>query len=301
MVILCLSLAVWRIGGVLRPARPRGPSRGGVQLDPALFAAGACVAYPPTARDRHATVFLDAGHGGIDPGGVGTTDTGRSVEESTVNLHIELDATALLRADGYRVVVSRTAQTTVVRLSAADTDDGVLSLQGSHDDVVARDRCANLARASVLVGIYMDASASTDSAGSISLYDDARPFSARNQMLARLLQTDVLGAMNARGWQIPDDGVQPDTTYGSYVGDPDAGGIASAAASYDHLLLLGPAQPGYFSAPSVMPGAVVEPLYLTDPFEATLAATTTGQQVIARGLARAVEQDLAPTRTERAA
>jgi N-acetylmuramoyl-L-alanine amidase len=49
---------------------------------------------------------------------------------------------------------------------------------------------------------------------------------------------------------------------------------------------------GFFSTPSEMPGAVIEPLYITDPFEASIAASSRGQQVIARGLADAVEQFL---------
>jgi hypothetical protein len=95
--------------------------------------------------------------------------------------------------------------------------------------------------------------------------------------------------MNAQGWGIPDDGVLPDTSLGSYVGDPSDGGIAGAAAAYDHLLLLGPAQAGFFSNPSQMPGAVIEPLYLTDPFEGSIADTAHGQMVIAGGLATAIE------------
>ncbi len=95
--------------------------------------------------------------------------------------------------------------------------------------------------------------------------------------------------MNAQGWGIPNDGVLPDTSLGSYVGDPSAGGLAGEAAAYDHLLLIGPAQAGYFSTPSEMPGAVIEPLYLTDPFEGSIADTTHGQAVIAGGIARAIE------------
>jgi len=169
-----------------------------------------------------------------------------------------------------------------------------LSLQGSHDDVAARDLCANLAHANVLVGIYMDAADSAQAAGSLAIYDTARPFAHRNLTLAQLLQADVLEAMNAQGWQIPDDGVQPDTTFGSYVGNPDAGGLAAAAAAYDHLLLIGPAQQGFFSTPSEMPGAVIEPLYLTDPFEGSIAASPTGQRVVAHGLANAIEHFLSP-------
>jgi N-acetylmuramoyl-L-alanine amidase len=253
------------------------------------------MAFAPTNGDNNKMVFLDAGHGGIDPGGVGTTESGQTIYESDVNLAIELDAMALLRARGYRVVVSRTQDSTVVRLTPTDTSDGVLSLQGSHDDVVARDVCANLAKADALVGIYMDAGASSQNAGSVTVYDTDRLFSQANLRLAGLLQNDVLSAMNAQGWQMPDDGVLPDSGFGSSVGDPSAGGIAGEAAAYNHLLLIGPAMSGYLSTPSEMPGAVIEPLYLTDPFEGSIAASTADQKVIAQGIASAVEQFLAPT------
>jgi N-acetylmuramoyl-L-alanine amidase len=281
------------LAGVLLVGRSRG-SGAGVALDPAIFAPRACVAFAPTSGDRDQTVFLDAGHGGIDPGGVGTTVAGRPIYEADVNLPIELNAMQLLRARGFRVVVSRTRNSTVVRLGGGDVSDGALSIQGSHDDVAARDVCANLAKADVLVGIYMDAGASPQNAGSVTSYDADRPFSPANRRLAGLLQNDVLSTMNAQGWNIPDEGVLPDTNLGSYVGSSTAGGIAGAAAAYDHLLLIGPAMSGFFSTPSQMPGAVIEPLYLTDPFEGSIAGSRHGQQVIARGIARAVDQFLAP-------
>jgi N-acetylmuramoyl-L-alanine amidase len=266
----------------------------GTAVDTAAFAAGACRSYPPTRGDRHITVFLDAGHGGLDPGGVGETESGQPLDESTVNLPIELDAMALLRARGFTVVVSRTGDTTVLKLGPGDTDGQLLSLQGSHDDVAARDVCANLARAQLLIGIYQDAGGSADNAGSVSIYDPDRPFASDNLRIATLLQADVLAAMNAHGWGIPDDGVQSDAQEGSQVGDPAAGGLAAEAAAYNHLLLLGPAQAGYFTTPSQMPGAVIEPLYVTDPFEGTIAAGRSGQAVIAQGIAQAVIAYFAP-------
>ncbi len=272
------------------PAKP--PSAQALSAD---LATGACVALSPTHGDNHRTVFLDAGHGGVDPGGVGTTQSGQAVDESTVDLAIELRAAGLLRAQGYRVVVSRTSDTTVVRLTPADMSGQYLSVLGVHDDVAARDVCANLAHADALVGVYMDAGATSSTAGSITLYDTARPFAAANERLAVLLQRDVLSAMDAQGWQIPDDGVLPDSGYGSSVGDPSAGGLSALAASYDHLMLIGPPLAGFLTTPSQMPGAVIEPLYLTDPFEGSIAANPADQQIIANGIATAVEQYLTPT------
>ncbi len=296
VAVLVVGIAAFGCGGVPPKTHASGAAQPGpLPLDAAAFAPGACVAFGPTKGDRHLTVFLDAGHGGIDPGGVGTTEAGMTIDEAHLTLPVELDAMQMLRAKGFRVVVSRTQQSTVVRLGAGMTSGGVLTLEGSHDDVVARDICANDARASVLVGIYFDAGSSPENAGSLTAYDDARPFAAANQKLATLVQRDVRADMNAQGWGIPDDGVLPDTSLGSFVGDPAVGGIAGAAATYDHLLLIGPAQAGYFSNPSQMPGAVIEPLYLTDPFEGSIADTVHGQMVIARGLAAAIETFLNPS------
>jgi N-acetylmuramoyl-L-alanine amidase len=290
------GIALSGCGGGTVPGPTAGPGVPATEtaLNPSAFASGACVAFAPTKGDRHETVFLDAGHGGIDPGGVGTTQSGQTIYEADETLPVELDAMARLRAMGFRVVVSRTKSSTVVRLTAGDESGGVLTLQGSHDDVVARDECANDANARALVGIYFDAGATPQNAGSLTAYDAVRPFAAQNLTLASLVQNDVLAGMNAQGWGIPNDGVLPDTTLGSYVGDPSSGGIAGEAASYNHLLLLGPALSGYFSNPSQMPGAVIEPLYLTDPFEGSIADSTHGQMVIAQGIARAIEQFLAP-------
>ncbi len=276
--------------GVLLPGHMVGAGSGmatGTAIDPPAFSPGACRSFPPTSGDRHLTVFLDAGHGGVDPGGVGTTETGQTIDEAAVNLPIELDTMALLRRDGFRVAVSRTGQTSVARPQPGEVSGGLLTANGVHDDVAARDVCANDAHADVLVGIYSDAGSSASDAGAITGYDAVRPFAAANLRLADLLQQDVLEAMNAQGWDIPNAGVVPDSALGSAT--------SSAALSYGHLMLLGPAQPGYFDTPSQMPGALIEPPFLTDPFEGSLAASAKGQQVIASGLAHAIEQYFSAT------
>lgn len=264
---------------------------GSVAVDPAQFSNGACELFGPTSGNRHTTVFLDAGHGGIDPGAIGTTEAGRSIDEATETLPVELDAMDLLRAQGYSVVVSRTRASSVVKLTPDDVANNVLTLKGAHDDVAARDVCANDVKASVLVGIYFNSGATTANAGSVTGYDPDRPFANANLKLANLVQKDVLHAMNSHGWAIPDDGALSDVGLGSIVPTaPGTGGIAAEAASYNHLLLLGPAMPGYFSTPSRMPGAVVEPLFISDPFEGTIASSAVGQHTIASGIAQAIEQ-----------
>jgi N-acetylmuramoyl-L-alanine amidase len=263
-------------------------STSGSPVDASQFAKGACVSYAPTLGERHLTVFLDAGHGGIDPSSIGATSSGRTIYEADETLPVELDAMRLLRRRGFRVVVSRTTDSSVARLSAADVDGRLLTAAGVHGDVAARDICANDAHASVLIGIYFDAGTSKN-AGSITAYDAVRPFAAKNLRLATLVQDDVLAAMNRQGWGIPSEGVQSDDQLGSSLN-------ASVADSYGHLLLLGPAKPGFFTTPSRMPGALIEPLFITDPFEGSVANSSRGQHVIAEGLLQAVEQYFRPAR-----
>jgi len=256
----------------------------GRPVEAKFFEPGACMKFLPTAGgDRHLTVFVDAGHGGIDPGGVGEDENGNTIYEADETLPVELDTMALLRARGFTVVVSRTRDETVSRPGPADVDGGLFTAQGVHDDVAARDICADRAKANLLLGIYMDAGGSPDNAGAVTGYDAARPFAADNLRFATLVQNDVLAAENAQGWGIPSLGVTQD----SELGGP---ALTTAADDYDHLLLLGPAEPGWFSTPSTMPGALIEPLFITDPFEGTIAETPADQEVIAGGLAHAVEQ-----------
>jgi N-acetylmuramoyl-L-alanine amidase len=264
-------------------AAPAAPIRA-QSIDLSRFTPGACVAFAPTAASRNLTVFLDAGHGGRDAGAVGSTTSGQTIYESREALAVELDTMARLRAAGFRVVVSRTRDTSVLRLGPDDVAGAVLTVEGSHEDVLARVQCANEAHADVLVGIYFNAGAPS-SAGCITGYDAARPFAANNLRLARLLEADVLAAMNAQGWGIPNDGVTSDAGLGSTIN--------STARAYGHLSLLGPAYAGWVATPSRMPGALIEPLFITDPFEGAIAASHGGQRVIAAALAKGIEQYLA--------
>lgn len=254
-------------------------------LDPAGFAPGACVAFDPTDGDRHETVFLDAGHGGPDPGALGGTGPDQSINEKDLTLPVALAAAQQLRASGYRVVLSRTTDTAVGQLAADDISDTVLTTSAEHRQLLARVRCANLAQAAALVSIHFDAYSDPSAAGATTLYDPDRSFAAANETLATLLQHNIITALAAGGWQVADRGIVSDTTAGG-------GELTPEGTAYGHVDILGPAEEGYVDQPAAMPGALIEPLFITNPTESGIAASPDGQQAIAQGIAQAVTQFL---------
>lgn len=244
------------------------------------FTAGACVAYAPSGRANSRTVFIDAGHGGADPGAVSATPGGL-VRESRLTLAIATRTRDRLRAGGFRVVQSRSADTTVARLGPAAMNGNSLTAAGLKRDIEARNACANASGADILLGVHLNSYGDPAVSGAETLYNPNRSFSAKNRVLARALQASVVSSLNAAGWATPDRGVTPDTGAGAEA-------LTKEAAAYDQLLQLGPARPPWFSTPTRMPGAIVEPLFLTSPAHARRAATPGGQDLVARALARGV-------------
>jgi N-acetylmuramoyl-L-alanine amidase len=247
------------------------------------FTPDACVAYEPTDNDRHVTVFVDSGHGGPDPGAIAPADSGTFVDEKAATLPVGLDLLALLRARGYHVVMSRIGDSGVARIKPGALASGAYTPSGEHADIAARAHCANEAGAQLLLSIHFDSYDDPTVGGVETLYDPARPFSAQNLRFAGLVQKNILRQLAAHGWQVPDRGVTPDTGMG-------APALTSQAAAYGHLLLLGPASPGWFNHPSSMPGALCEPLFLTDPGEQAVAMNKAGQEALARGFADAIDR-----------
>ena len=76
---------------------------------------------------------------------------------------------------------------------------------------------------------------------------------------------------------MPDRGVLSDASTGNT-------GLTPEAEAYGRLLLLGPPKAGWNDHPTQMPGALVEPFFVSDPIEAQVAQSPEGRRAIASGL-----------------
>lgn len=241
------------------------------------LASGACAALEPTGRARGRTVFLDPGHGGADPGVVGRTSSRATVEESATALAVAQEAARLLRADGYRVVLSRTRDSTVARFDTAE--GAVLTAEQVRQDLVARVRCANASGAAALLSIHFNGYRDASASGAQTVYDGARPFAEESRRLAERVQEAVVA-----GLRVVDRGVVADD-------ELEAPTLTQEGGSYGHLLLLGPARPGWLEEPTTMPGVLVEPLFLSSA-DAGLVATPDGQRRVAASLVAGLQRYL---------
>jgi len=267
------------------PSEPLGSSA--LSAPGISFAPGACIAFPPDSGTPKATVFVDAGHGGVDPGGAGRTSSGRRIQEKAATLVVAKAATERLRAAGYRVVVSRWIDTTVEVPKPGDVAGGIFTPEGARHDTLARVACANASGAKVLVSIHMNAFSSPLEGGALTIYDPDRTFSAANKRLATLLQGSVIASLHKAGWPVPDRSILKDTqNHGT--------ALTAAGARYGHEALLGPYASGWVPHPTRMPGAIIEPLFLTRPTEADIVSSSAGQAVLAKAILTAVQQFLGP-------
>jgi N-acetylmuramoyl-L-alanine amidase len=265
------------------PARPGSRVLSVTSPDlPAGLVAGTCVEFDPTGADRHRTIYVDPGHGGPDPGAVGN-----GLKEEDLTLAVALRLKDMLRADGFRVVLSRVSDTSVAKLAESQVVNGAITNSGAHIDTIARIACGNTAAADALVAIHFNAFDDPSASGAETFYDDARDFSAANLRLANLLQGGLQASFRQSGWQVYDRGV---------ISDADTGhtGLTAAADAYGRLMELGPAKAGWNDHPSQMPGALVEPFFVTDPVEAQVANSAAGQKAIATGLEQGLGAFLAP-------
>jgi N-acetylmuramoyl-L-alanine amidase len=216
---------------------------------------------------------------------VGYTNDGSQVAEKNLTLAIALKTAARLRADGVSVTLSRSGDGLDGSTPADYSPDGnMLTPDGVLTDLQRRIDRANASGARVFLSIHMNAYSDPSIGGSETFYDSARPFADQNQRFAQLVQSSLISALRAQAYTTPDRGITDDAS----LQTEDLGVLQG---TYNHLILLGPPVPGRVR-PTEMPGALSEPMFVSDPDEATVLAQADVQDLLAGAYVRAIEQFL---------
>ncbi len=107
------------------------------------------------------TVILDAGHGGEDPGAVSSFS---GAKEKDITLAIVQDAKALLEADGYTVILTRSED--VLNY----TDENLSMTAKRRQDLQARKKLMDDSQADIVVSVHLNAFTDAQYAGAQTFY-----------------------------------------------------------------------------------------------------------------------------------
>jgi len=209
-------------------------------------------------------VAIDPGHGGVDLGARHFNDEGQmDFYESEVVLDISLRLARLLEAKGYGVVLTRDGDYLLNNYVGENigpdiTGDGEVDWV---DDLQMRVDLINEGKADLVLSIHLNGFDHPNKEvvrqvyGTTTYYCEARPFAAQSKRFAEIVQEHVLAFLAEVGLETYDRGAIPDSTL-AVPGEPG-----------QHLVLLGPCEERCVR-PSQMPGALNEPVFISNPMEA---------------------------------
>lgn len=215
------------------------------------------------------TVAIDPGHGGVDYSGAAYRDAaGQVTSEKDLTLDVALRLDALLRESGYRTVLIRDGDYSLTEFEAQD-------VRGSQRrELQARVDKANEAQADILISIHFNGSEDASLSGMEVYYNPERSFAEYNWALAAFVHDALVRAVFRYGYLGANDrGIKNDS---------DVGGNPENAHSY----LLGTNRD---FRPSLMPGIIAEPLFLSNEREAKIILNPDFRGALARGFKEGID------------
>jgi N-acetylmuramoyl-L-alanine amidase len=247
---------------------------------------------PPPTRpsDSNMVVCIDPGHGGWDFGRQRQDpDYGPPfLNESEINLGMALMLRDELEARGVTAVLTRETGTAVNIFSEDINEDGRTLLDsrqdGDRDELQARINICNEAEADILVSMHLNGFDSDDARGYEVLYTPAptREFGEQNLDLATFIYREIGAAYNRTGFETESRGVKSD--------EDDLDAEMHEFGSERNLVLTGPAvnNPDYTIVPSNMPGAIVEPVFITNQDDVDFIVLPENQLLLAEAYAEGI-------------
>jgi N-acetylmuramoyl-L-alanine amidase len=206
--------------------------------------------------------------------------TGRiDLMEKAVTLRIGLRTAAILRSNGYRVLLTRTVDVAVNEPPRDYNHDGRID---SVDELEARVRFANLHHATVFVAMHINGSSSASAHGLMVYYDPAPTFWRSNRRLAQLLDQFIEHRLARTGYAATNMGIATDVSDRVPQRYPD----------YPYFLQIGPADKHDGLIGNHAVSALGETLFISNAHEDTLLHESGVIDAIAAGYASGIEQFL---------
>jgi N-acetylmuramoyl-L-alanine amidase len=214
------------------------------------------------------TIAIDPGHGGPNYTGAVATDTDGNVWiEKDLNLDVAKRVQVLLTQAGYNVVMLRTSDSTLTNFDPNDYWGSV------KQEAQARVDLANASQADALVAIHFNGWTDASQAGPEAYCDPDRSFAANSCQLASLIQQTLVNDIRADGYDVNDRGLKNDSGVNGPASDPHSWDLGTNADF----------------RPSLMPGTIVETLFLSNPGDLAYIRRAEALDVIAGAYAKGIE------------
>lgn len=242
------------------------------------------------SHDGRRVVCLDPGHGGADTGYTRKDDgTVGAMTEKELNLRYAWDLESRLQADGIRVVMTRNDDVAVNRSGVDVNGDGQTgplgTTAGDLDELQARINLCNRANADLLVSMHINGFPTQAPSGFEVWFTGARPFADQSRYFAELMDDELARQMDKAGYDPPNRGVHDDINANVDNG-PDT-------FNAKHYVILGPeiTQGGKtLIKPSLMPGTIVEPGFISNDADAAFLLSSEGENAIVTAYEQAILQ-----------
>ncbi len=221
----------------------------------------------PAALDGKYVVTLDPGHGGDESGAAAY-----GIVEKDSNVDFALRVERYLQQQGIEVVVTRRDTNYPSGITSTGRD-------GSRASLAERVRLANAANSDVFVSIHSNGSADSSARGIEVYWESRREFADENKRLARTVQDRMIESTDRAGYGIRDRGIIDSSCWrgsngrcvGLYVLSP--GGQTTLGGNPQAKV------------PSLMPGILVELLFISNTDDVGLLKDDRARDTIAQGLA----------------
>lgn len=213
-------------------------------------------------------VAIEPGHGGpFYFGATAYDDEGRQWIEKDLTLDLSLRVHDLLLAGGYDVTMLRRSDTTLTYFDPYDYRGSLVR------EAEARVYLANVQVADAYVALHFNGWIEPSQRGTEAYCNPDRSFGNESCQLAWMIQQTIVNRIRETGYDVTDRGLKNDAD-------------VQGPASVEHSWVLG-TNPNF--SPSMMPGAIIEALFLSNPDDLAFLHKPEAMDVIAAAVKEGID------------